>query len=92
MCKWFGEWEYKVGDYIGAELRRGGYLEGEIKKVINDPQGGIVTIILHNNWRVYPFEPQRSGIGDTITKYFPRNEKRTIDDLPLSEIQKTICT
>jgi len=88
MCKWFGEWEYKVGDYIGAELRGGGYLEGEIKKVINDPQRGIVTIILYNNWRVYPFELQRSGIGDTITKYFSRNEKKTIDDLPLLEIQK----
>ena len=88
MSRWWGEWEYKAGDYIGAELCGGGYIEGEIKEVINDPQTGILTLVLDNGWRVYPIEYQRSGVGNMVVKYFPKNEKRTIDDLPLNETQK----
>jgi len=83
-----GEWEYKAGDYIGAELPGGGYIEGEIKEVINDPQKGILTLVLDNGWRVYPIEYQRSGVGNMVVKYFPKKEKRTIEDLPLNETQK----
>jgi|GEM_PF-2403480 len=88
MSKWWGEWEYKAGDYIGAELPGGGYIEGEIREVINDPQKGILTLVLDNGWRVYPIEYQRSGVGDMVVKYFPKKEKRSIDDLPLNETQK----
>jgi len=90
MSKWWGEWEYKAGDYIGAELPGGGYIEGEIKEVINDSQKGILILVLDNGWRVYPIEYQRSGVGNMVVKYFPKKEKRSIDDLPLNETQKTI--
>ncbi len=88
MSKWWGEWKYKTGDYIRAKLRNGGYIEGEIKKVINDSYRGIVTLVLDSGWRVYPLEYQRSTMGDAITYYLPKNDRRTIDGLPLNKIQK----